>query len=168
MFIIDPVDMDDSIILKQGKCKAVIATKAHAEYLAPRLRRKDIVEVHIGGFDSAQEALDYGIGNDKITITALDAEDNPFAMFGVGNKDGVDYIWLLGTDGVEKHRYDFLKACKIMLPALLTDYPSVTNIVYAEYKAALSWLKWLGATFTRPLLINDLLFYEFIIINNDY
>lgn len=144
-------------------CKAVLATEQHAEDLAPFLRMHDRMEVGAYGFTDSQEALTEAIKNDDITITALDKDDVPFAMLGVGNAGKMPYIWLLGSDAVQDNWYVFAKASKEFLPLLMMDYPIVTNFVLKEYTASVRWLKWLGAKFIREVDLGGGIFYEFII-----
>tara|TARA_A100000171_G_C2128629_1_gene145184 strand:- start:1667 stop:2152 length:486 start_codon:yes stop_codon:yes gene_type:complete len=160
--------MDDLIIHEQGDCRAVLSTIAHAKDLAPKLRQNDLIEVAALGFDNAEQALIYGVDHSDITVTALDANSEPFAMFGVGKKHDQDFIWLLGSEGLVKNRFTFLKASKVILPAMMKDKPTVTNLVYAEYEDSINWLNWLGAKFIREVDLRGFRFYEFIIINKDY
>ena len=149
-------------------CRAVLATKEHAKELAPFLRLKDRLEVNAEQFSTCEEALMAGLNNDDLTITALDKEGKPFAMFGVGTALDKPYIWLLGSAGVKDNWYVFAKASKYLLPFLITDYPVVSGLVIKEYKISIKWLKWLGAIFIREVEHNGTPFYEFIIKNEQY
>ena len=158
--------MDDFLIAKVGTCKAVLATEQHAKDLAPFIRNNDRLEVGAYGFDNCEESLLNALENDRITITALDKDDVPFAMFGVGDAGEMPYIWLLGSDSVAENWYTFAKASKKLLPHLIKDYPIVTNLVLKDYEASVRWLKWLGAKFIREVDLAGYTFYEFIITNN--
>jgi len=163
LFIADLTGMGDYVIKEYKTAKAVLATEEHALALAPLLRVKDRMEVGAYGFNDETDALMSAIQNDTITITAMDADNNPFAMFGVGTTKGISYIWLLGSEGVKDNWYVFAKASKQILPHLLHEHPIVTNLVLKEYEESVRWLKWLGAKFLREIEINGCLFYEFII-----
>ena len=164
MYTVAPTDMDNETIVSYGKCRAVVATPDHAEELAPLLRKYDRMEVGAFGFDSTEDVLMSALSTDDITIAAVDEDNKPFAMLGVGSKFGMPYIWLLGSEGVQKHWYVFAKASKQLLPSIIGKYPLVMNYVLKDYTASVNWLKWLGAKFIREVEINGYLFYEFVII----
>tara|TARA_E500000318_G_scaffold25338_1_gene25345 strand:- start:302 stop:784 length:483 start_codon:yes stop_codon:yes gene_type:complete len=156
------------VIKEYGDCKAVLATKDHAEQLAPFLRHNDKLEVGAYGFEDPLEALTSALDHDEVTITALDKDDVPFAMFGVGRGYPSDYIWLLGSDSVKDNWYPFAKASRQLLPILIKDYPIVYNLVLKDYTDSVKWLKWLGAIFTRDVHLAGHAFYEFVIVNKNY
>ena len=154
---------DNNVIAQYGECKAVVATPYHAEELAPLLRRYDRMEVGAFGFEDAEDVLLSALSADDITIAAIDGNNKTFAMLGVGSKEGIPYIWLLGSEGVQEHAYVFAKASKQLLPSIMMNYPTVMNYVLKDYTASVRWLKWLGAKFIREVEINGYRFYEFII-----
>lgn len=149
-------------------CKAVLATRDHAEQLAPFLRHDDKLEVGAYGFENSLESLLSALDNDDLTITALDKDDVPFAMFGVGKGYPNDYIWLLGSDSVKDNWYSFAKASRQFLPLLIQEYPLVFNLVLKNYTDSVKWLKWLGADFIREVSLGGHDFYEFVIVNKNY
>ena len=155
--------MDNEVLATYGKCRAVVAKPHHAEALAPLLRKYDRMEVGAFGFEDPKDVLLSALITDDITIAALDGDDMPFAMLGVGTNEGIPYIWLLGSEGVKEHSYVFAKASKQLLPSIMHNYPVVMNYVLKDYTASVKWLKWLGAKFIREVEINGYLFYEFII-----
>ena len=155
--------MDDRLVSTHGDCKVVVATKDHIEAIYPFMRRADQIEVACMGHQP-KESLEYALEFDDVTLTALDGGDVPFAMFGVGQVNGLAYIWLLGTDGVKDNSYQFLKASKKYVDMFVEPYGCVFNFVHKENKLALRWLKCVGAKFIRSLEFSNQPFYEFVII----
>lgn len=150
-----------------GKCKVVPATEDHIEALYPFIRKADQLEVACMGH-TPQESLTYAFNNDDVTLTALDEDDVPFAMFGAGKAGQLAYIWLLGTEGVNDNAYDFLKASRKYTQDLVKPYGCAFNFVHHENKVALKWLRFCGATFIRSIEFSNQTFYEFIITSKQY
>ena len=74
----------------------------------------------------------------------------------------MNYIWLLGSDGVRDNWLTFGKASKQLLPYLIKRYGVVSNYVLAEYTTSIKWLKWLGAEFEEtPIKFSGHDFYKF-------
>lgn len=152
------------ITIKKSRngCKAVVATAQHAKQLAPFLRQHDKDELIACGFDTPEKALMKGLEIDDVTLTALDAQGVPFAMLGVGRAPNMNYIWLLGSEGVRDNWLTFGKASKQLLPYLIKRYGVVSNYVLAEYTTSIKWLKWLGAEFEEtPIKFSGHDFYKF-------
>ena len=100
---------------------------------------------------------------DDVTLTAVDKDNVPFAMFGVGQVDDLAYIWCLGTDSVSDNAYDFLKASREWTQRLTKPYGATFNYVHQDNHVALKWLRFCGAIFIRQLTFSNEPFFEFII-----
>ena len=155
----------DRVVSIEGKCKVVEATHDHAECIYPFMRKADQIEIACMGH-SPRDSLMAGLENDDVTLTALDADDVPFAMFGVGQVADFAYIWCLGTDGVNDNTYDFLRASRKYTQALTKPYGVTFNYVHEDNKAALRWLKFCKASFLSELTISNQTFYQFAITKN--
>jgi len=154
----------DKILKKYSSGVSVcIATLAHAEKLAPMLRKEDIIEAKAFGYPSSKAALTEAMNNDDLCITLLDSENIPFAMLGVGTVGDTSYIWMLGSDGVKDNWYTFAKGSKEWLQPLIKKYGKVTNFVLASYETSIRWLSWLGADFTKKVEMGGEVFLEFVI-----
>ena len=154
----------DKILKKYASGQSVcIATLAHAEKLAPLLRKEDITEAKAFGYPSSIEALTEAIAADDLSITCLDAEGVPFAMLGVGRAGDTSYIWLLGSEGIKDNWYTFAKGSKEWIQPLIKKYGKVTNFVLESYETSVRWLNWLGADFTKRVEIGGEMFLEFVI-----
>ena len=152
----------DKVLSTHGSCKVVEANTAHVAYLYPRLRKADLVEIECMGNEPCMSLL-RALATDDVTLTALDADDVPFAMFGVGQIENLAYIWCLGTDAVSDNSYDFLKASREWTQRLTKPYGATFNFVHEDNHVALKWLKFCGAIFIRKLTFSNQPFFEFII-----
>ena len=148
--------------VQEGSCFITEATKKHIEQIYPFMRKADQIEVACMGH-TPKESLESGLANDDVTLTALDPEGVPFAMFGVGQVNNLAYIWWLSTDSVKDHAYDFIKASRKWTQILTKPYGATFNFVHEENKLAIKWLKFCGAKFTRKLFFNNHPFFEFVI-----
>ncbi len=110
-----------------------------------------------------RQALLSGLEHDDVTLTALDGEGVPFAMFGVGQVGAQAYIWCLGTESVSDNAYDFLKASREWTQRLTKPYGATFNFVHESNPIALKWLKFCGAIFIRKLTFSNQPFFEFLI-----
>lgn len=161
LFILALTDMD-KVLSKHGDCKVVVATHAHVAMIYPHMRMADKVEVACMGHEPCQSLLG-ALEDDDVTLTALDGDDVPFAMFGVGQVGEQAYIWCLGTDSVSDNAYQFLKASREWTQRLTKPYGATFNFVHEDNHVALKWLKFCGAIFIRKLTFSNQPFFEFII-----
>ena len=161
-FTVAQTDMANQIVSVHGNCKVVIATEGHIEDIYPFMRREDQLEVACMGY-KPKEALEVALKTDAVTLTAVDKDDVPFAMFGSGQIEGMAYIWLLGTDGLLDNSYDFIKASRHYTQLFAQTYDCVFNYVHKENKSALKWLKFCGAKFVNTTEFMGEPFYEFVI-----
>lgn len=77
-------------------------------------------------------------------------DGEPVVIFGVVPvtvSGGAAAIWLLGTAAVTQHSRTFLRFSRKAVTELLGRYDVLLNIVHADNRVAVRWLKWLGATF---------------------
>jgi hypothetical protein len=146
--------------------KVVTATMEHAVRLAPMIRKLDKFECMAMG-STPIEALTYGLHMDDVTLTVLNKEGNPIAMFGVGhpkrdtNEHPRGYIWLLGSEDIKRYGYEFMRDSKKFAKMLIQPYSVLENYVYAHYDEAVKWLMFLGADIVTKKDISGLPFYKF-------
>jgi len=152
----------DKVISTHGSLKVVVATPAHVARIYPFMRKADKIEVACMGNEPCTSLL-RALEMDDVTLTALDADDVPFAMFGVGQVGAVAYIWCLGTDGVSDNAYNFIKASREWTQRLTKPYGATFNYVHEDNHDAIKWLKFCGASFLRKLTFSNQPFFEFII-----
>ena len=161
-------DVFDRSVIKYPSIEIVEAHPDHADYLAPRLRAGDKMECMCLGkkpIEALQDAFKY----DLATLSAMNTDGNPIAMFGVGEGDFFPYLWMLGTDELsKKHKKDFVRYSKQWVNELLNLTGGIAgNFVYKYNRPAVRWLRWVGADFTGEIEFNNEPFYKFILINNN-
>ena len=154
--------MDDRVIGVHGDWKVVVATKEHIEDIYPTMRKADRIEIACMGHEP-KESLLTSFEQDDVTLTAIDKDNVPFAMFGVGQVAGMAYIWLLGTDALLDNSYNFIKASRKYVQLFTEPYGCVFNFVHKDNELALRWLRFCGAKFIRKHEFSSQPFYEFII-----
>ncbi len=158
--------LDD--VLKEYKSghKIVVAHPRHIPYLAQNIRKADLLEVACMS-GNPKKAFEQALENDIATLTVLDPQDIPYAMFGVGKCNEETYIWMLGTNDVTKYKFEFLKRCRDWVWAFVDEYEEVFNFVHVDNTLAIKWLTWCKATFSNEFEINGQKFMKFTIIKED-
>lgn len=137
-----------------------------AEDLAPRLRPDDVREVYASGSHGPLRALQGGLYHSKHCLTVTDENNTPQIMFGVCGvmEEDLGYIWLLGSDFLDKHPIHFLRMTPKWLDAFHSDYPLLGNLVDARNTLHIKCLRWFGFSFLREVPGNgpgNLPFLEF-------
>lgn len=120
------------------------------------MRQADKEEVFAGSGRSPVAALVFSLRKSSNAWTAI-VNGRPEVMFGVGDINvlaGVGGPWLLGTDAVERHYVPFLRASVSFRDQLLRRYPVMRNFVDDRNRASIRWLRWLGASFSDPVMFN--------------
>lgn len=70
-------------------------------------------------------------------------------------------IWALGTDEIDHYKRAFMVESRQILERWKDMYGDLTNTVAVCNKKAVAWLKWLGAEFDEPRLINGIAYVDF-------
>jgi len=144
----------------------VEAKMSHITHLVNNLRKEDLKEIKCF-YDDVRFVFKAALFQDDITMTVIDKEGVPYAMFGAGTNSKEHYIWMLGTYDVEKYKRIFTRHCREWVDYLVKKYGKVYNYVHIENKLAIKWLMWCGATFENPIEVNNNLFKRFTITNGD-
>lgn len=136
------------------------------EYVADNMRRADAKECLAVG-RTPKEALLMGYKHSAFCRTLVAPDGEPIAMVGVVPSEQYDEfgaIWLLGTRGIEKHGFRFLRYSKQALKECYeqTGYEAFYNATHKDNVVHHHWLKWLGFTFVRRLTIGNSGFIEFV------
>lgn len=124
----------------------VLATLAHAEDLAPRLRQADIDEIKASAGETPLEALVQSIASSPRSWAWL-IDGRVAAIFGVAGhpfRPGVGTPWLLGAPEIEQHKVFFLRRCLFYIRQMLAAYPVLENYVDCRHTASVQWLSWCG------------------------
>lgn len=155
-------DLDEVLKLYKSGHKVVTAHPRHIDYIAENMRKEDIKEVSCFS-GTPRDALVNALAQDDATMTVLCPNDIPYAMFGAGSFNGESYIWMLGTNDIVKHKFEFLKRCREWVWGLVGIYEKVYNYVHEDNELAIKWLSWCGAEFIQQVKINGETFYRFMI-----
>ena len=155
-------------IYQQGKLYMCESIEDDIERIYPFMRKIDKLECRCVGY-TPKEALEVALGSDTVTYTAFDPYDVPFAMFGTGflNYEGDGYVWMLATDALFDHKFDFLKGSKFVVNTLVEPYKEARNFVHKDNKASIAWLKWCGAEMGEEYTFSDQPFIKFKITKKE-
>jgi len=165
---IQEANVFDRLIVRYDNIDVIDAHPDHADYLANKLRDIDNIECMAFGrkpIEALMSAFEY----DMATLTVVDKNNTPLAMFGIGEDEEFPYIWMLGTPEFPKiARRDLVKHSKLWIKELLKITGGAAgNFVHCYNRPAVRWLEWLGASFTQQTTIKGEPFYQFILINNE-
>lgn len=144
---------------------------ADADLLSPFLRLADIAEVRASSGLSPKDALLHGMAYSDPCYTGF-VDDAPIMIFGVCPEDNpmIGRVWLLGSDGIVAHKYDFLRKSKWWLEHFHKQFPVLYNYIDARNTYHIKWLQWLGFSFIREYPdygVEKRLFYQFVRINSN-
>jgi hypothetical protein len=63
----------------------------------------------------------------------------------------VGWIWMVGTDLMLQHRYEFLTKARVHIRLAHERYPILTNHVDARNEVHIKWLRFMGFSFLRRI-----------------
>lgn len=130
------------------KVTVAVATRAHADALAPNMRAADRAEVWSSMLATPEEALARSL--DLSTMAWAGCVDGEVVcMFGAGPATllGTTGIpWLLASDALENHATAFLRRNRAYVARMRIAFDRLENWVDARNAASIAWLNWLGFT----------------------
>lgn len=132
--------------------KIVPARASHIRRIAAVMRQADRDEVMAATGRDVLPVLFASYKRSSICMVAL-VDGQPEVIFGAGDLSiltGLGAPWLLGSDAIERHRVEFLRASVHWRGQLLKRYSVLRNVVHCRNKVAIRWLRWLGFTFSEP------------------
>ena len=138
-----------------------------ADLLAPHLREIDCRELWALSRLEPGEGLRLSL---KCSVSAWTAETGGeiIQIWGVSRLGGLlDFVgqpWLLGSDILERPEVarEFIRRSRACARELEAGFRRLENVVHAENRLAVRWLKWLGFTFApEPARVNHENFYLF-------
>lgn len=74
-------------------------------------------------------------------------------IFGVATKSIITKVgvpWLVGSDLIEKNKWEFLSGSKNFVENMKSGYKRLENYVDDENKTSIAWLKWMGFEVGNP------------------
>lgn len=131
-------------------------TKEALQHVLEFTRQSDRDEIAAASKLPVNDSINYAVA---VAVYAYElCTDNgvPVAIFGVNDATSpVDQIrwgvpWLVGTDWIDEHPTQFLRASPRMLELIEGDFDILWNLALNSNKKALRWLRWLGFTIDRP------------------
>lgn len=149
-------------MVKQGKknkmhslVQVSVGTHADAIKVGEHIRPADRMEVaaalgkQVSPIVSMMLAVDYALQDRKAPCFSLRLNDVPVAMFGVyphQSNSSVGYIWMLGTDGIEKSQIALHRELRDSLESLWNagNYQELVACSYEENEVHHKWLTWLN------------------------
>lgn len=83
-------------------------------------------------------------------------DDEPIAVFGLAPLNiivGIGSPWMLGSDLIESHSFEFLKLSRPIISHMHTTFPTLFNFVDERNVVSRRWLAWLGFFLHDPIII---------------
>lgn len=123
-------------------------------------RREALAMLGMGG----GPALFLSMYCSKEMYVVTNEADVPLCAFGVCSANGVNLIWFIASQEIEKHKRDLLQQAKGELDKLVDKYGRLENLVDIRSKKSLRFIRWLGFTFMPEVVgagVNGELFYHF-------
>lgn len=137
--------------MSKSGAKIEHATKADLDFVLAHMRQADVDEVYATVGTGPVHALAGVEKQEDCYIGKWDEE--PVAVMGVVPRSlitGGGTIWMLGTDGINRHKIAFLKHGRRWVESMLQKYGELSNYVDARNTVSINWLKWLGFKIEDP------------------
>lgn len=121
-------------------------TEADLDALAANMREMDKLECRVAGGHAPREALTLGVEHSLWTYVA-EVEGQVVCAFGVA-ADGLlgeeGRPWMLCAEGIERHARAILICSRRFLRDMQTSFETLANVVHADNRSAIRYLKWCG------------------------
>jgi|TARA_R110000824_G_scaffold42914_3_gene125766 hypothetical protein len=126
-------------------------TDEHLQYLAPRLRESDRLEIQASSGEDPLVALRRGVAGSRDASAVMLVGGEPIAVAGCATL-GLDLgsPWALGTEEIREHKVAFLRASRKTVEVFGRDFNMLANYVDARNALTIHWLGWLGFTLDAP------------------
>lgn len=143
------------------------ATRDDVRYMAPRLRAADRAEVRAYTGLPPEVVLEQCLDASDQCWVGCHNDGEPAVLWGtqpVYQVPEVGWIWMVCTDLILQHKYEFLTQARAHLPLAHARYPILTNHVDARNTVHIKWLRFMGFSFLRRVErwgAESIPFYEF-------
>lgn len=122
--------------------------------LARTMRPIDALECRCVGGHEPEEALEEAVSA-SLWCYAAEVAGDVACMFGVAPGSLLDdeaAPWLLSADGIERHGRQVLAHARPFIERMRGDYERLYNVVHADNRAAIRFLRWGGFSFLDDAL----------------
>lgn len=126
------------------------------EFFLENIKQEDVDEIYASGDDDVREALMTSLEMSEEAFFIRDYTDELILIFGITFFEHPEYGrggWLLTTEKTKLIKRDFLINTDIVIKEILKKYKRFHNYVSVKNKPSLRWLKWLGAKFSEPVIV---------------
>lgn len=139
------------------------ATPEDVLYLAPRLRKADLLEIRATGYRDPVESLMAGLESPDGCIVGTDKEGTPLIIGGTApsHEPIMGYGWMMASEDITKHWVSVLRNTSQWINHYRRHYRVLANAVHEKNELHIRWLRWAGFTFLRRIEMNGEGFYEF-------
>lgn len=132
-----------------GKAEILPFLPHEAEEIEPLVRQADRDEITealgIPMVDALRECATGACKSSKLVVGGEVVVVFGDTVHSLHGRIGVP--WMIGTVNIEKHRREFLQACRPEIDEMLTRHSVLINYVDARNVTAIRWLRWLGFEF---------------------
>ena len=126
-------------------------TKQLIDELTYKMRDQDVNELKAAHDKSIYEVLIESIEVSRYAdIVFIDGD--LVGIIGLRDMSKFSVPWFLGTDFVNVHRKVFMRESKKIIDSMP---PKLLNMVHAENKVSIRWLKALGFTLDDPITVGE-------------
>lgn len=116
--------------------------------IARNIRQADREEVWASHrMEPKQVLMDAYLASEAMTIIRV-SDRAPLAMFGCA-EDGC--VWLLATDGLQFHRWEFLRKSQGWVDYYQSKHDLLYNVIDKRNRVHMRWLGWLGFRLIREV-----------------
>lgn len=133
--------------------KCLPCSQAHIEQLKPRIRAGDRIELALATGRAPEDVLQESYEFSTNTYVWMD-DDVVLCVFGVATMPTdptVGIPWMIASDEAVSSGIRFMRKCRQSFELLSNDHASLFNVVYAENKVAIGWLRWAGFSFGKTI-----------------
>ena len=140
----------------------------HVDYLCVNLRDEDEEELKAMNIDGRYALAFPFTQNHSLTFTILD-DETPLAMFGtIPARNNEASIWRLCRNEFQNNYREICRHARDFIELLQSSYSTIYNVVPANNKRTIRFLRFCGFQFGEKININDVDFIKFFRCNSFY
>lgn len=124
-------------------------TEEDLDQLASNMRPVDVLECRVVAGLAPRAALAQAVKDSLWSVATL-VEGRVIAVFGLAAGDLLDSEgtpWLLSANGIEHHAKVVMSVSSRFKERMLAEFETLSNVVHADNRQAIRYLKWCGFSF---------------------